>query len=197
MSRLIALRGRGRAGRMRLRMAQRRAPTGAARTIRTSRTDSGKPSPRIGSSVMQNRRPHGRSGPVHRQDHNKYFPAVRGQCWLTRGRGKGGVPLRTALDGDQRDEDHFRRVKDLVVRDIVTGALEEAHVGRYSAGRSGQTVWYFGEGHQGVHEGRRSSTAGVGGGGRRRDDRHHHEGQPGSGDKSTDRYRPRVAEDVA
>ena len=121
----------------------------------------------------------GRSGPVHRQDHQQVLPARSGHCdGLRRQAGRGAAADRA--DGDQRDQGHFRGAHDRRAGHRH-GSPRGAHVGLVRAGRRGQRL-VLRRGHQGVHERRRVEHRRFLGGGRRRSAAgHHHAGQPRAG----------------
>ena len=176
-------------------MARRRHRPGSG-TDRHRQPDSGTVAARLDGSVdAESVLPQGRSGPVHRQDHQPVLPARSGdRDGLRRQAGRGAAADRA--DGDQRDEGHHGG-RTSVVRDIVTGALEERTSDWYAQDASGN-VWYFGEDTKEYTNGVVSSTAGSWEAGV--------DGalpgiimqaNPVQGDAYRQEYRPTVAEDVA
>lgn len=88
---------------------------------------------------------------------NTYFPLVPGTVMVYEGK-RDGVPLRIELTVTNETKDIFG-VKAVVVRDIVTGALEERTSDWYAQDAAGN-VWYFGEDTKEYTNGVVSSTAG-------------------------------------
>ena len=126
---------------------------------------------------------------------NKYFPLVPGTVMIYEGK-RDGVPLRIELTVTNETKDIFG-VKTIVVRDIVTGALEERTSDWYAQDAAGN-VWYFGEDTKEYKNGVVSSTTGSWEAGV--------DGalpgiimqaSPGQGEAYRQEYRPTVAEDVA
>jgi uncharacterized protein YceK len=126
---------------------------------------------------------------------NKYFPLVPGTVMVYEGK-RDGVPLRIELTVTNETKDIFG-VRTIVVRDIVTGALEERTSDWYAQDASGN-VWYFGEDTKEYTNGVVSSTAGSWEAGV--------DGalpgiimqaNPFRGQAYRQEYRPTVAEDVA
>jgi hypothetical protein len=126
---------------------------------------------------------------------NRYFPLVPGTVMVYEGK-RDGVPLRIELTVTNETK-VIMGVQTIVVRDIVTGALDERTVDWYAQDSSGN-VWYFGEDTKEYKNGVVSSTtgsweAGVDG------------ALPGiimqanpvQGDAYRQEYRPTAAEDVA
>ena len=126
---------------------------------------------------------------------NPYFPLTPGTVMVYQGT-RDGVPLRIELTVTS-DTKVILGVRCIVVRDIVTGALEERTSDWYAQDASGN-VWYFGEDTKEYVNGVVTSTAGsweagVDG------------ALPGiimkanqvQGDAYRQEYRPTVAEDVA
>ena len=126
---------------------------------------------------------------------NKYFPLVPGTVMVYEGK-RDGVPLRIELTVTNETKDIFG-VRTIVVRDIVTGALEERTSDWYAQDAAGN-VWYFGEDTKEFTNGVVSSTAGSWEAGV--------DGalpgiimqaRPVQGEAYRQEYRPTVAEDVA
>jgi hypothetical protein len=126
---------------------------------------------------------------------NPYFPLTPGTVMVYEGT-RDGVPLRIELTVTN-DTKVIMGVKCVVVRDIVTGALEERTSDWYAQDASGN-VWYFGEDTKEYTNGVVSSTAGSWEAGV--------DGalpgiimqaNPVQGDAYRQEYRPTVAEDVA
>jgi uncharacterized protein YceK len=126
---------------------------------------------------------------------NKYFPLVPGSVMVYEGK-RDGVPLRIELTVTNETKDIFG-VRTIVVRDIVTGALDERTSDWYAQDASGN-VWYFGEDTKEYTNGVVSSTAGSWEAGV--------DGalpgiimqaNPLQGQAYRQEYRPTVAEDVA
>jgi hypothetical protein len=124
-----------------------------------------------------------------------YFPLVPGTVMIYQGT-RDGKPLHIELTVTH-DTKVILGVRCVVVRDIVTGALEERTSDWYAQDASGN-VWYFGEDTKEYTNGVVSSTAGTWEAGV-------DGAQPGiimlahprSGDAYRQEYRPTVAEDVA
>jgi hypothetical protein len=126
---------------------------------------------------------------------NTYFPLTPGTVMVYEGT-RDGVPLRIELTVTN-DTKVIMGVKCIVVRDIVTGALEERTSDWYAQDASGN-VWYFGEDTKEYTNGVVSSTAGSWEAGV--------DGalpgiimpaDPVQGDAYRQEYRPTVAEDIA
>jgi hypothetical protein len=126
---------------------------------------------------------------------NQYFPLTPGTVMVYEGT-RDGVPLRIELTVTN-DTKVIMGVKCIVVRDIVTGALEERTSDWYAQDAAGN-VWYFGEDTKEYTNGVVSSTAGSWEAGV--------DGalpgiimqaNPMQGDAYRQEYRPTVAEDVA
>jgi hypothetical protein len=126
---------------------------------------------------------------------NQYFPLVPGTVMVYEGT-RDGVPLRIEVTVTDETKD-IMGVRTSVVRDIVTGALEERTSDWYAQDASGN-VWYFGEDTKEYTNGVVSSTAGSWEAGV--------DGalpgiimqaSPAQGDAYRQEYRPTVAEDVA
>ncbi len=126
---------------------------------------------------------------------NKYFPLVPGTVMVYQGR-RDGVPLRIELTVTP-DTKTILGVKCLVIRDIVSGALDERTADWYAQDNVGN-VWYFGEDTKEYTNGIVSSTAGTWTAGV--------DGvipgiimeaNPKVGDAYRQEFRPTVAEDVA
>lgn len=126
---------------------------------------------------------------------NKYFPLTPGTVMVYEGT-RDGVPLRIELTVTN-DTKVIMGVKCIVVRDIVTGALEERTSDWYAQDAAGN-VWYFGEDTKEYTNGVVSSTAGSWEAGV--------DGalpgiimqaNPVQGDAYRQEYRPTVAEDIA
>ena len=109
---------------------------------------------------------------------NKYFPLVRGTVMVYEGK-RDGVPPRIELTVTNETKDIFG-VRTIVVRDIVTGALEERTSDWYAQDAAGN-VWYFGEDTKEYTTGLYPAPPVRGGGRRRGAARHHHAGQPREG----------------
>ena len=126
---------------------------------------------------------------------NRYFPLVPGTVMVYEGQ-RDGVPLRIELTVTNETKD-IMGVRTIVVRDIVSGALEERTSDWYAQDTAGN-VWYFGEDTKEYTNGVVSSTAGS-----------WEAGVDGAlpgiimqatpipGDAYRQEYRPTVAEDVA
>jgi len=126
---------------------------------------------------------------------NNYFTLVPGTVMVYEGK-RDGVPLRIELTVTNETKDIFG-VKTIVVRDIVTGALDERTSDWYAQDAAGN-VWYFGEDTKEYTNGVVSSTAGSWEAGV--------DGalpgiimqaSPAQGEAYRQEYRPTVAEDVA
>src|SRR5207342_2710858 len=88
---------------------------------------------------------------------NQYFPLTPGTVMVYEGT-RDGVPLRIELTVTN-DTKVIMGVKCIVVRDIVTGALEERTSDWYAQDAAGN-VWYFGEDTKEYKNGVVTSTAG-------------------------------------
>jgi len=126
---------------------------------------------------------------------NRYFPLVPGTVMVYEGK-RDGLPLRIELTVTNDTKD-IMGVRTIVVRDIVTGALEERTSDWYAQDSAGN-VWYFGEDTKEYTNDVVSSTAGSWEAGV--------DGalpgiimqaKPVQGDAYRQEYRPTVAEDVA
>jgi hypothetical protein len=126
---------------------------------------------------------------------NPYFPLTPGTVMVYEGT-RDGVPLRIELTVTH-DTKVILGVKCLVIRDIVSGALDERTSDWYAQDAAGN-VWYFGEDTKEYTNGVVSSTAGSWEAGV--------DGalpgiimqaSPVKGDAYRQEYRPTVAEDVA
>ncbi len=126
---------------------------------------------------------------------NPYFPLTPGTVMIYEGT-RDGVPLRIEFTVTNESKT-IQGVKCVVIRDIVTGALEE-HTSDWYAQDAKGNVWYFGEDTKEYTNGVVSSTAGsweagvdgaVPG--------IIMEAKPATGDAYRQEYRPTVAEDVA
>jgi uncharacterized protein YceK len=126
---------------------------------------------------------------------NKYFPLVPGTVLVYEGK-RDGVPLRIELTVTNETKD-IMGVRTIVVRDIVSGALDERTSDWYAQDAAGN-VWYFGEDTKEYTNGAVSSTAGTWEAGV--------DGalpgiimqaSPTQGHAYRQEYRPTVAEDVA
>jgi hypothetical protein len=126
---------------------------------------------------------------------NPYFPLTPGTVMVYEGT-RDGVPLRIELTVTH-DTKVILGVRCLVIRDIVSGALDERTSDWYAQDATGN-VWYFGEDTKEYTNGVVSSTAGsweagvdgalpgiI------------MEANPVQGDAYRQEYRPTVAEDVA
>jgi hypothetical protein len=89
---------------------------------------------------------------------NKYFPLVPGTVMVYEGK-RDGEPLRIELTVTNETKDIFG-VRTIVVRDIVSGALDERTSDWYAQDAAGN-VWYFGEDTKEYTNGVVSSTAGT------------------------------------
>jgi hypothetical protein len=89
---------------------------------------------------------------------NKYFPLVPGTVMVYEGK-RDGEPLRIELTVTNETKDIFG-VRTIVVRDIVSGALDERTSDWYAQDTAGN-VWYFGEDTKEYTNGVVSSTAGT------------------------------------
>jgi hypothetical protein len=89
---------------------------------------------------------------------NRYFPLVPGTVMIYEGT-RDGVPLRIELTVTNETKD-IMGVRTVVVRDIVSGALDERTSDWYAQDTSGN-VWYFGEDTKEYINGVVSSTAGT------------------------------------
>ena len=126
---------------------------------------------------------------------NPYFPLTPGTVTIFDGT-RDGKPLHIEVTVTH-DTKVIMGVRCVVIRDIVTGALEERTSDWYAQDASGN-VWYFGEDTKEYTNGVVSSTAGTWEAGV-------DGAQPGiimlanpkSGDAYRQEYRPTVAEDVA
>jgi len=126
---------------------------------------------------------------------NRYFPLVPGNVMVYEGT-RDGVPLRIELTVTNETK-VIMGVRTMVVRDIVTGALDERTSDWYAQDTAGN-VWYFGEDTKEYKNGVVSSTAGSWEAGV--------DGalagiimqaSPAQGQAYRQEYRPTVAEDVA
>jgi len=88
---------------------------------------------------------------------NRYFPLVPGNVMVYEGT-RDGVPLRIELTVTNETK-VIMGVRTMVVRDIVTGALDERTSDWYAQDTAGN-VWYFGEDTKEYKNGVVSSTAG-------------------------------------
>jgi hypothetical protein len=126
---------------------------------------------------------------------NPYFPLAPGTVMVYEG-SRDGVPLRIELTVTNETK-VIMGVKCIVVRDIVSGALDERTSDWYAQDAAGN-VWYFGEDTKEYTNGVVSSTAGsweagvdgalpgiI------------MEADPVQGDAYRQEYRPTVAEDIA
>jgi hypothetical protein len=89
---------------------------------------------------------------------NRYFPLVPGTVMIYEGK-RDGQPLRIELTVTNETKD-IMGVRTVVVRDIVSGALDERTSDWYAQDTSGN-VWYFGEDTKEYTNGVVSSTAGT------------------------------------
>jgi predicted small lipoprotein YifL len=89
---------------------------------------------------------------------NRYFPLVPGTVMVYEGK-RDGRPLRIELTVTNETKD-IMGVRTVVVRDIVSGALDERTSDWYSQDTAGN-VWYFGEDTKEYKNGVVSSTAGT------------------------------------
>jgi uncharacterized protein YceK len=155
------------------------------------------PSPPAWTVSLMNNPYHPKVDPAQFTDRitNKYFPLVPGTVMVYEGK-RDGLPLRIELTVTNETKD-IMGVRTIVVRDIVSGALDERTSDWYAQDASGN-VWYLGEDTKEYTNRVVSSTAGsweagVDG------------AQPGiimqagpvQGDAYRQEYRPTVAEDVA
>lgn len=172
------------------------APTGAAGPISTT-SATPKPSPPDWTVPLMQNRYAPKVDPAQFTDKitSKYFPLVPGTVMVYEGK-RDGEPLRIELTVTNETKDIFG-VKTIVVRDIVTGALEERTSDWYAQDTAGN-VWYFGEDTKEYTNGVVSSTAGSWEAGV--------DGalpgiimqaSPAQGEAYRQEYRPTVAEDVA
>jgi hypothetical protein len=172
------------------------APTGAAGPISTSSVTP-KPSPPDWTVPLMQNRYAPKVDPAQFTDKitNKYFPLVPGTVMVYEGK-RDGVPLRIELTVTNETKDIFG-VRTIVVRDIVSGALDERTSDWYAQDTAGN-VWYFGEDTKEYTNGVVSSTAGTWEAGV--------DGalpgvimqaEPVQGQAYRQEYRPTVAEDVA
>jgi hypothetical protein len=88
---------------------------------------------------------------------NRFFALIPGTVMVYEGK-RDGVPLRIELTVTRETKD-IMGVRSIVVRDIVTGALEERTSDWYAQDAAGN-VWYFGEDTKEYTNGVVSSTAG-------------------------------------
>jgi len=134
------------------------APTMATEPISTS-SATAKPLPPDWTVPLTQNRYAPRVDPAQFTDKitNNYFPLVPGTVMVYEGK-RDGVPLRIELTVTNETKDIFG-VKTIVVRDVVTGALEERTSDWYAQDAAGN-VWYFGEDTKEYTNGVVSSTAG-------------------------------------
>ena len=172
------------------------APAGRTSQINTG-SPAAKPSPPDWTVPLMNNPYDPRVDPAQFTDKitNRYFPLIPGMVMVYEGK-RDGLPLRIELTVTNETKD-IMGVRTIVVRDIVTGALEERTSDWYAQDSSGN-VWYFGEDTKEYTNGVVSSTAGSWEAGV--------DGalpgiimqaSPAQGDAYRQEYRPTVAEDVA
>ncbi|GFG51865.1 hypothetical protein CQY20_07530 [Mycolicibacterium agri] len=172
------------------------APTGASAPINTG-SPAPKQAPPAWTVPLMNSPYQPNVDPTQFTDKitNRFFPLVAGAVMVYEGK-RDGLPLRIELTVTNDTKD-ITGVRTVVVRDIVTGALEERTSDWYAQDSAGN-VWYFGEDTKEYTNGVVSSTAGSWEAGV--------DGalpgiimqaKPVQGDAYRQEYRPTVAEDVA
>ncbi|MBJ7341549.1 hypothetical protein [Mycolicibacterium sp.] len=135
------------------------APTSGTAPIATGTTATQQPPPEWTVPLAQN--PYQpKVDPAQFTDKitNRYFPLVPGAVMVYEGT-RDGVPLRIELTVTNETKD-IMGVRTVVVRDIVSGALDERTSDWYAQDTAGN-VWYFGEDTKEYTNGVVSSTAGT------------------------------------
>jgi hypothetical protein len=135
------------------------APAAGTAPIDTGTTAPQQPPPDWTVPLMRNPY-HPRVDPAQFTDTitNRYFPLVPGTVMVYEGT-RDGVRLRIELTVTNETKD-ILGVRTVVVRDIVSGALDERTSDWYAQDAAGN-VWYFGEDTKEYTNGVVSSTAGT------------------------------------
>ena len=172
-------RDRGRAGRLRLEWLDGGTDRGEC-TDQHRQPGTGTVAARLDGSVdEQSVCTQGRSGPVHRQNHQQVLPARSRHCDGLRGKA-GRVASAHRAHGDQRHQGHHGGAHDRRAGHRYR-STRGAHVGLVRTGQRGQCL-VLRRGHKGVHERRRvEHRRFLGGGCRRCAAGNHHAGQAGTG----------------